>query len=178
MNRLKPLPFSKDFFEFEISKSISHIFIKIKSSLSFFKDYDSNCLNYRRGNKLWDQNCFELFLENSKDFKTFEPERDQEKHYQERHYIEFHLAPNSLWNCFELRKYRGELFETNKVELEAINLKRNDGKEIEIILKYFDFSPAFYNIGVINYLPKPIYYSLAHKEDNPDFHDLELYRRF
>ena len=120
----------------------------------------------KRMNELWTSTCFEAFFGWEK-----EPE-----------YWELNLAPSGNWNCYTFESYRSFMREEKEVVLLRKELKLTRGHFlIEIQLPpdlLVPDEPLFIGLSaVIEEKGKEPgqknirYWSLAHAEDHPDFHN-------
>jgi len=114
----------------------------------------------RRGDELWKQTCFELFLAKSTGSD----------------YYELNFSPSFVWNFYYLSEYRAEPSEVEiEKEPKIESCKNSESYKIsfEIELKTFDFDS--YNVAAI-LLPKQgerTFWSVHHYNHVPDFHNRE-----
>lgn len=140
----------KDTIKTEIITSPRLFKISFETTFQFINQFETEVLNYRRKNNLWENNCLEVFLATNAE-----------------EYFEINLAPEGLWNCYNLKSYRSELIESDIIRLVDVVKQKN---KVVFSFDLGEVSPTKCNITAIAKNDNLIDYFAINHGKKPDFH--------
>ena len=122
----------------------------------------------RRGDRLWEETCFELFVRGT----------------ENRAYCEFNVAPTGEWAAYSFDDYRTGMRAVENLDVSALRVETREEK-FELFLS-MDLGPAAphmriadWRVGMSAILSgtkgTKSYWALAHPPGKPDFHHSDCF---